>query len=353
MRRLLGRALALAIFSLALVAAGSAEAAPPEGEQAEPLKVAVKSAPPFSYQEGGEWTGISVELWRDIAAELELDYEFEEASLTEMIDGVAEGRYEVAVAALTVTAEREAKLDFTLPFYTTGLAIAVPSEHEPPWRGVLRTVGSWDFLQLIAVLALIQLCVGTLVWALERRQNPEQFPSEAARGVGSGFWWATVTMTTVGYGDKAPRSPLGRAVALLWMLASMVIIASVTATIASSLTVERLTQQIRGPEDLERVRVGVIRATTGANYLGERKLVYEEYATGEAALAALSAGEIDALVWDAPLLREAIAEDAGLGIELVGAVFQRQDYAIAVGTGSELREAINRVLPDKVRALDY
>jgi hypothetical protein len=30
-------------------------------------------------------------------------------------------------------------------------------------------------------------------------------------------------------------------------------------------------------------------------------------------------------------------------------VFQRQDYAIAVGEGSELRERINRVLPEKLR----
>jgi ABC-type amino acid transport substrate-binding protein len=43
-----------------------------------------------------------------------------------LIDGVAAGKIDVAVAALTVTAGREQILDFTQPFYATGLGIAVP-----------------------------------------------------------------------------------------------------------------------------------------------------------------------------------------------------------------------------------
>jgi ABC-type amino acid transport substrate-binding protein len=137
------------------------------------------------------------------------------------------------------------------------------------------------------------------------------------------------------------------------MLCSMIIIASVTATIASSLTVDRLDARIRGPEDLHRFEVGVIEATTGAKYLHERKIVTHDYPDAEAAVAALRSGEIDALVWDAPLLRQVIAADPHHAIELVPGVFQRQDYAIAVGEGSPLREAINRVLPTKVRGVDF
>lgn len=329
-------------------------AAPPSELGDAPLTVAVKQAPPFSVkQANGEWTGTSITLWREIAAELGLAYELHETTLDDMILGVADGRYEVAVAALTVTSEREAIVDFTHPFYTTGLAIAISSERDPYWRGVLETVFSLAFLKLVATLALIQLSVGTVVWSLERRANSDQFPEQAARGVPSGFWWATVTMTTVGYGDKAPKSPLGRAVALVWMLCSMIIIASVTATIASSLTIDRLDARIRGPEDLHRFEVGVIEQTTGAAFLREDKIVAHSYPDAEAALDALGRGEINALVWDAPLLRTAVVDHPELDIELVPGVFQRQDYAIAVGEGSSLRESINRVLPEKVRGLEF
>ncbi len=333
---------------LAALLAPRAEAAP------ETLTVAVKQAPPFAIkQPNGEWTGTSVALWREIAEELALDYELRETTLDDMLLGVAEGRYAAAVAALTVTSEREASVDFTHPFYTTGLAIAVSSEREPYWAGVLETVFSLVFVKLIATLALIQLAVGTVVWALERRANTEQFPDDPARGVPSGFWWATVTMTTVGYGDKAPKSALGRTVALIWMLASMIILASVTATIASSLTIERLDARLRGPEDLGRFEVGVIAQTTGAAFVRDENIVARSFADAEAALAALDEREIDALVWDAPLLRTAIAEQPELDIELVPGVFQRQDYAIAVGEGSPLREAINRVMPEKVRKIEF
>jgi ABC-type amino acid transport substrate-binding protein len=327
---------------------GSARAAPPD-----PIIVAVKQAPPFALRDtDGDWTGTSIELWRSIADELDLRYELHETTLDDMIAGVADGRYQVAVAALTVTSEREQIVDFTHPFHTTGLAIAVSGKRDPYWRGVIDTVCSWVFFQLVAVLALIQLVIGTLVWLAERRANSEQFPHEAGRGVPSGFWWATVTMTTVGYGDKTPKSAIGRAIALAWMLASMVIIASVTATIASSLTIERLDARISGPEDLHRFEVGVIAQTTGAKFLREEKIVTHQYDDADAALASLAAGEIDALVWDAPLLRAAIVEHPDVAIELVPGVFQRQDYAIAVGEGSELREAINRVLPTKLRTLE-
>ena len=47
--------------------------------------------------------------------------------------------------------------------------------------------------------------VGSLIWLAERRRNAEQF-AEPLAGIGSGMWFALVTLTTVGYGDKA-RSP--------------------------------------------------------------------------------------------------------------------------------------------------
>jgi len=317
-------------WPISLMLASTAAAAPPT-DAPQTLIVAVKDAPPFAYRgTDGEWTGQSIELWRAVADELGLRYELRETTLDDMIAGVADGRYQD----------------------TTGLAIAVSSKRDPYWRGVIGTVFSLAFLRLIGVLALIQLTVGALVWLLERQANAEQFPRDPRRGVPTGFWWAIVTMTTVGYGDKAPKSTFGRAVALLWMLASMIIIASVTATIASSLTIERLDARISGPEDLHRFEVGVIANTTGAAYLTEQHAVTQSFADTQAALVALTSGEIDALVWDAPLLRSVIAENPDLPIELVPGVFQRQDYAIAVGEGSELREKINRLLPEKLRATD-
>ena len=52
--------------------------------------------------------------------------------------------------------------------------------------------------------------------------------------VGVGLWWAVQTVTTVGYGDVAPKDVSGRLVATLVMLEGTAFIAIVTAVITSS-----------------------------------------------------------------------------------------------------------------------
>ncbi len=55
--------------------------------------------------------------------------------------------------------------------------------------------------------------------------------------LGSALWFAAVTMTTVGYGDKTPQTPLGRFLAFLWMFFGILLVSAFTGAFASSLTV--------------------------------------------------------------------------------------------------------------------
>lgn len=65
------------------------------------------------------------------------------------------------------------------------------------------------FLAVIAALLALLIGVGVLIWLAERRVNA-QFQRDPLSGIGSGLWWSAVTMTTVGYGDQAPTTLLGR-----------------------------------------------------------------------------------------------------------------------------------------------
>jgi len=316
-----------------------------------PRIIGTKDAPPFAMKDAeGKWTGISIDLWRDLAAELKLDYQFKELDLEHLLSGVRSNSLDAAVAAITVTSEREQSIDFTHPFYTTGLGIAVAAPTGTPWLAVLRGVLSPEFLTVIGLLVLLLLGVGLLVWLFERRKNSEQFGGKPAEGIASGFWWSAVTMTTVGYGDKAPRTWAGRIIGLIWMFAGIIVISSFTAAITTTLTVSRLGSSIRGPGDLVDVRVAAVTTSTGEQYLRARHINYQEYADASSALRALASGQADAVVYDAPILRYLTRMKFPGTLSVLPNTFVRQDYAIVVPQGSPLRETLNRVLEREIRS---
>ncbi|HEX2255034.1 MAG TPA: transporter substrate-binding domain-containing protein [Thermoanaerobaculia bacterium] len=326
-------------------APGTAAGERPDPRPARRLVVGVKEAPPFALRDPatGRWEGLSVALWREVAADLGLAYELRETDLAGLLEGLEEGRFDVGVAALTVTADRELRMDFSHPFYSSGLGIAVATAGGDGAWALARRVLSPDLLQVIWLLALVLAVAGFLVWLFERRRNPD-FGGGTMAGLGSAFWWSAVTMTTVGYGDKAPRTAGGRLVALFWMFASVVMISTFTAAIASSLTVARLDLPVAGPEDLPRVTLATVTRLTSAQYLERRGIRRQEMPTLDRALAAVADGEALALVYDRPILRYRVKRDHPGRLDVLPQTFERQDYAFGLRQGSPLREPINRAL---------
>ena len=312
---------------------------------AKKLVIGTKQAPPFSIQaDDGTWSGISIDLWRQIAADLHYSFEFQAHDLKGLIQGLETGSLDAAVAALTVTSEREGKIDFTHPFYSTGLGIALKPKGKSTLTGFINSLFSHEFLRASTGLALLIFIVGFLVWWLEKKKNSRQFGGGLAKGIASGFWWSAVTMTTVGYGDKAPTTLAGRVIAVIWMFAAVITISTFTAAISSSLTVQKLGSLISGPEDLPRVRVGTIPGTTSADYLQKRRIAFQSYKTASEGIEAIHADRVDAFVYDAPLLRYLINTQYNGRLQVLPGTFLPQDYAIGLPPRSVLREPINRVL---------
>lgn len=344
-RRITGAAAAVL---LAVMSAG----APARGAEPAPRKLVVgtKVTPPFVLKGAdGEWSGISIELWRRIAAELDLRFELREHDLEGLLRGVGDGSLDLAVAAVTITPEREQRFDFTHPFHTTGLGIAVPAKPGGPGLSALRKVVSGAFFKAVAALGLLLLGVGLVVWAMERKKNPAQFGGPAWKGIGAAFWWSAVTMTTVGYGDKAPATLGGRVVAIVWMFAAILLISSFTAAIASALTVSQLDSPVKGFADLARVRVGTVEGTANAHYLNEKRVSFRGFRAIEEGLAALHSGDLDAFVYDAPILRYFVKSGFENGLTVLPRTFLRQDYGFALPSGSPLREPVNGALLKIIR----
>jgi polar amino acid transport system substrate-binding protein len=304
--------------------------------------VGTKHAPPFAIKnEDGSWSGISIDLWGKIARENDVDYELKEFDLEGLLEAIGSGTVDVAVGALTMTPEREKIFNFTHPFYTTGLSIAVSSQGKKNWQKAVERFFSPQFLRVIAGLALLLLVIGFLAWLLERKRNPEQFGGSALNGIGAGFWWSAVTMTTVGYGDKAPATFLGRLLGMVWMFAGIIMISSFTAAMTSALTLTQLESKVSGPKDLPQVSVGCVPGSTSAAYLSESGIHFREYETPEDGLRAISQGDLDAVVYDAPILRYLTTKEFSGSVQVLENTFTRQDYAFALPSNSPHRETLN------------
>jgi len=162
-------------------------------------------------------------------------------------------------------------------------------------------------------------------------------------------------MTTVGYGDVAPRSPAGRLVAIAWMFVSLFLVSWFTASMASILTAERLDTGsggfvVRGPDDLRRLHVAVIAGTSSEDYLKRRQIDYIRVPLKDL-LKVLLAGRVQAVLADAPYLRYTARSEAYAGkITVLPQTFQTEPYGIALRDGSPWRKLVDRALLHRIAA---
>jgi polar amino acid transport system substrate-binding protein len=311
------------------------------------LIAATKEAAPFAMKgPDGSWQGIGIELWRRIAEQVHLRYRFAEVkTVPDLLEAIGDGRADAAVAAITVTARRERSIDFTQPFYESGLGVAVRGG-VADWVPVARAFLSMNFLRAILVLIGIALLVGILVWLFERRAN-DHFGGHPIRGVTSGLWWSAVAMTQAGADQNGPTSLPGRLLAVVWMIASIVVIAVFTASVTSVITTHQLQGLVRDVDDLHSLRVGVVAGSSSVHFLDTQRIAHRMFPDPRSGLQAVEAGRLDAFVYDRPLLGWIVQRNFSR-LQVLRVTFDQQNYGIALPRSSTLRVPLDIALLEDV-----
>ena len=310
------------------------------------LTVAIKPLTPFVFKQGEGYDGFSIDLWKEIAARNHWQFQYRWVeTVSDQLAAVESGEADVAITGISVTSEREERLDFSVSMFNAGLQIMTPAKAESTLLGVVKTVFSPLLLRLFAAIAVIILAVGHLVWLVQRRRN-RKWPRGYFRGVGEGIWLAGMTLATVGHGDETPGMWWGKLVALVWMFGAVFLIAYFTAIATSALTVQQIEGTIKGPNELPGKRIMTVGGSTAAQWLTNNGIGFRTVKSIEDAYPTLLAGDVDAIVYDGPVLQYYAATKSEGKLSMAGAPFKREDYGIAVRTGSPLRKDINRALLD-------
>lgn len=275
------------------------------------LVVGTKETPPFAIKTDGKWSGVSIDLWRDIMNALGWRYEFRELDLPELLDGVEKGSLDAAVGALTITASREAVMDFTHPYYSTGLSIAVATDR-----------GNY-FLKGTAILALVLFLMGAVLWLFDRLRRAQK-PERMAQGVR----------------------------ALLWSLAILLVISSLIAHVTTLLTVGQ-PSPVHSFNELQNVRVGTVPGSTSQAYLLAKGIEYEEFSTLLDGLKAVADGRIETMVYDTVLVQYYARTRLQNRIRVLPTSLDRQEYGFALAQGSRLREPLNRALLTEINKNEW
>ncbi|MDZ7957053.1 MAG: transporter substrate-binding domain-containing protein [Aulosira sp. DedQUE10] len=321
------------------------ELAPKPESSTSSFLVATRVIPPFVFANKGELSGFSIDLWRSIATKLGIESKFVEYStVPDLLSAVKDGKANLGIAAISITAERQENFDFSLPMFAAGLQIMVrpPEANGGALSNILQLFFSAALLQVVGIALLLIVVAAHVIWLTERNHKEGMIDKSYFPGIFKACWWAAATLAT--QADEMPKGVLGRFIAIIWMFIGVLFVAYFTAAATTSLTVQQLQGDIRSVDDLPGKLVATTAGSTAAKYLKERKISVLEVPKIEQAYDALQTKKADAVVFDAPVLLFYAAHEGQGKVEVVGSVFREENYGIVLPNNSSYRKQINNAL---------
>ena len=289
----------LGIFFAGQVRAASGTLPAKSELTARRLQVAVFDRPPYAFKDkSGAWTGLSIDLWEQIAGHLGIPYDYVEMPLSDVYEKLHAGICDLSLV-VAISGERAEEVEFTEPYLFSHGAVVTP--HQSVFE-TLKALHSYIWNKEVFLILFLMLA-GMVVFSLllvvaERKHEMGHFSGPTTKGFGSALWFSAVTMTTVGYGDKTPLSAVGRMITFFWMLVGVLLIALFTGTVASSITTAQIQSGMVRFDDLSRFRVGCMEGSRMDLLLKNRGIPAVRYESPEAGLAGFASKKINAYAGD-------------------------------------------------------
>jgi len=321
--------------------------------KAKELKIGVFVTPPFVMENNGKFSGLSISSWELVNKDLQQSYEYiQYGSLKNLLEAIEKKEIDFSINPVTVTNSRMERLAFSQPYFISKTAVAKRKQSQT-WI-FIKNLWSWKFISAVLILISVIFIFGVLVWLFERHKNKEEFGGKGLSGIQEGFWWSAVTMTTVGYGDKSPKTTGGRLVGLVWMFAAIIMISSLTAGIASALTIQNINNSISSVEDLDRFETTTVANSSAAELLDLYRIDTETVFDEKEGLQNLLDEKATLFVYDEPIIsyeiqRRSLEDD----IEILPQGLKKDYYSYTFSKGSDLLSQIDPVLVSTLKTMEW
>jgi ABC-type amino acid transport substrate-binding protein len=166
------------------------------------LRVAVKPIAPFVFKQGTELSGFSIDLWNALAQSLKAETRWVEVTtVSDQLQAVKNGNADAAIAAITITMERENIVDFTQPYFDSGLQIMVHAQGRNQFLNVFDSIPWPTVGVLLGTFVAIMFVMANVLWIVERKTS-DHFRRGYLKGIGEGLWGVALIVATGEHGDR-------------------------------------------------------------------------------------------------------------------------------------------------------
>ena len=279
---------------------------------ADTVTVVVNQSPPFVMKNSdGEFTGYDIDLWEKIAKKLKVETRYVEAvQFPDVFKYVEDGKADIAISSISVTAERMEKFSFSYPYKSSGIGAMVRKENKASILSTVSLAFGDSFIAVWLWFIIFVFVMTHLIWIVERLSDiltkdtrPDIFNDKYSIGIWEALWYFMVTITTVGYGDKVPKHIATRILAGISLIIGIAFAGVAISQLSSTMQIQQQKYSIDSMEALAGKNAAYIAGTTSEGVAEKLKSHGIKATDIDNAYAMLTAKKVDAILFDEPTLR--------------------------------------------------
>ncbi len=305
------------------------------------LTIGTVTREPFSFETPEGHSGFSIDLLNAAVETIGMSVSYQSFdSFAEMLTAVETGMVDAAISNISITAERERLMDFTQPIFDGGVQVMLRSDASAS-SSIFSVILTRDIGLLVLSAVLLLLAGGMLMYLFERKHQP-YFDHNPKDAVFPAFWWALNLVVNGGFEERVPQSKPGRAFGVVLVIGSLFIVSIFVAQITAALTVNAIQDNVDSLSDLDGRSVGTIQMSTTSAFLDDRGIAHFEFAGLEELFVAFETKQIEAVVFDGPILAHYV-DNTGLGkSRLLERIYRPEKYGMVFTEGSLYREPVDQ-----------